>query len=226
MKKQNRIKFQILIIILILASIPLYGRFSNTTKNQKTVLIFQETRVFPWTANHSIYLDVEFWRIIFSQKNFEIVVKYIGQDNFNPKKVIRHYSEISTEMYIIFNTHGANVLGSFFLKLDRWRTSKDIINSIGNTKTCVVIASCYGELATKTFNRFTQNIECITFSNGTNQSFYNIDNIVGLSIFRTYYGLIFVDLLRSHSPYKAFQIMNKNTTFGGTYWSFKTGLIS
>ena len=219
-------KFQVVLIISILASFPLCGRINNATGTQKTVLIFQETRVFPWTINKTaIYLDVEFWRIIFSQKGFEIVVKYVGQDNFNPKEVIRHYSEISTEMYIVFNVHGARVLGSFFLKLDRWRASKSIINAIGDTKTCVVIASCHGGLATKSFNIHTQNIECVTFNNGTSKSFYKTDNYAGISIFQTHHGLVFVDLLRSYSPYEAFQILNRNESFGGVYWSLKKGLI-
>lgn len=226
MKKQNWIKIQIFSIILILASIPLYTRISRTTGTMKTVIIFQETRVFDWTVSHAIYLDIEFWRIIFSQKGFEVIVKYVGQEDFNPKKVIKHYSEISTEMYIVFNVHGASVLSSLFLKLDRWRNSRSIINAIGSTKTCIVLASCYGGLAKKTLNIFTPNIECITFSNGTNQYFYKTNNYNGISIFQTYFGLIFVDLLRSHSPYESFQIMNRNETFGGTYWSFKTGLIS
>lgn len=130
-------------------------------------------------------------------------------------------------MYLIFNTHGARPLGLYFLKLDRWRNSNSIINSIGNTKTYVILSSCYGELfATRTFGRLGHNIECVSFSNKTSRSSYVIFANEYHNWFMTIHGLTFVDLLRSHSPYEAFQIMNKNRSFSGTYWSFKTGLIS
>lgn len=231
MKKQNWKKIQILAIILILASIPLYGQISKspkTPKTQKTVIIFQETDVFNWSVSNNVrYIDVEIWNDISLQKGFEIVVKYIGQDDFNPNKIIKYYSEISTEMYIIFNVHGARPLGLYFLKLDRWRNSNSIVNAIGNTKTCVVLASCYGELFVKrTFGGLGHNIECVSFSNKTSRSsgfsFANEHS----SWFMTVYGLTFVDLLHLYTPYEAFQVMNRNEKFSGTYWSFKTGLIS
>ena len=236
MKNKLKKKLQIILVILSIVLIalpiiliPLHVRSSQTSGigTQKTILIFQETRVWSETDEQRDYLDVEMWRMVSSAKNFEIIIVYVGQDDFNPKKIIKHYSEISTEMYLVFNTHGSGALFTYFLKLDIWRTSSSIIRAIGDTKTCIVVASCYGKLfVTRTSSMFGENIECVTFTNETTQTFYQIHVFPGISVFTTIYGPPFIDLLRSHSAYEAYQVINKLENFTGAYWSFKTGLIN